>query len=86
MIRFLVRKIAVVLGLAVLAWPKTALACAACYGQSDSAMAKGLNWGILVLGVVAASVLGAITSFFVYIARRSSAASRPPAQPENNSN
>lgn len=51
----------------------TALACAACYGKSDSAMAKGMNAGILaLLGVIGAVLCGAAT-FFVYLARRSSA-------------
>src|SRR2546426_9364216 len=33
------------LGLACL-WPDSLWACAACYGQSDSPMAQGMNWGI----------------------------------------
>ena len=44
-----------------------ALACAACYGQSDSPMAVGMNWGIFSLLGVIACVLGGITSFFVYL-------------------
>ena len=47
-----------------------ALACAACYGQSDSAMAQGMNWGIMVLLGVIGGVLGAIAGFFVYLARK----------------
>ena len=28
------------------------MACATCYGQSDSKLAEGMNWGILTLMVV----------------------------------
>ena len=37
----------------VLLAPKSVLACAACFGESDSPLAKGMNWGIL-------SVMGSI--------------------------
>jgi hypothetical protein len=49
------------------------LACAACYGQSDSPMAKGLNWGILSLIAVVVPVLGGIVAFFIYAAKRAAA-------------
>jgi hypothetical protein len=49
------------------------LACAACFGQSDSAMAQGMNWGILSLLGIIALVLGGVASFFVYLAKRTSA-------------
>jgi hypothetical protein len=45
-------------------------ACAACYGQSDSPMAEGMNWGILALLVVVGTVLSGITGFFVFIAKK----------------
>lgn len=45
-------------------------ACAACYGKSDSAMAQGMNWGIMVLLGVIVMVLTGITTFFVYIAKK----------------
>jgi threonine/homoserine/homoserine lactone efflux protein len=51
--------------------PETLLACAACYGQSDSAMAKGMNWGIFSLLAVVACVLATIAVFFVHVGRRS---------------
>ena len=53
--------------------PASLLACAACYGQSDSPMAAGMNWGILSLLAVVAVVLGGVAAFFVYLARRSAA-------------
>jgi hypothetical protein len=62
---------ALVLGLAVALQPGAVLACAACYGQSDSPMAQGMNWGIFSLLAVVVTVLGGIAGFFVYLARRS---------------
>lgn len=66
------KKIIVLLALAALAPAKT-FACAACYGKSDSAMAVGMNWGILTLGVFIATVLGAFGTFLVYAIRKSEA-------------
>ena len=54
--------------------PGPVLACAACFGKSDSSLAKGMNWGIASLLVVVIGVLGAIASFFIYIARKSAMA------------
>ena len=45
-------------------------ACAACFGQSDSGMARGMNMGIFALLLVITSVLCGIAGFFVYVARR----------------
>jgi len=60
--------------------PHSLLACAACFGQSDSALAKGMNMGIFSLLAVVVVVLGGIASFFIYLARKSSAAAvQPPA-------
>ena len=47
-------------------------ACTACFGQSDSSMAKGMNMGIMVLLMVIISVLFGVASFFVYVMKRSS--------------
>jgi hypothetical protein len=55
-------------------------ACAACTGQSDSPMAKGMNWGIMSLLVVIAMVLGGVASFFVFLAKKSAAVSAAAAQ------
>ena len=46
-------------------------ACSVCYGDPDSAMSKGLGWGIAVLLGVVVMVLGGIATFFVYIAKKS---------------
>jgi len=48
----------------------TLLACAACYGKSDSALASGMNWGIFTLMGVLLTVLACITLFFVHIVRK----------------
>ncbi len=45
-------------------------ACATCFGKTDSKLAEGMNWGILTLLVIIMSVLGAISAFFIFIARR----------------
>jgi len=57
--------------LALALCPQSVWACAACAGQSDSPMAKGMNWGIMSLLAVVVCVLGGITTFFVYIGKRS---------------
>ncbi|MGD0614088.1 MAG: hypothetical protein ABSA69_01445 [Verrucomicrobiota bacterium] len=54
--------------------PNPLWACAACYGQSDSPMAKGMNWGIFSLLGVVVFVLGGVASFFVYLGKKSAAA------------
>ena len=50
--------------------PQPLLACAACYGQSDSPMSAGMNWGILSLLGMIVFVLGGVAGFFVFLARR----------------
>jgi len=47
-------------------------ACAACFGQSDSRMAQGMNMGIFALLLVITCVLGGVAGFFVFLARRGS--------------
>jgi hypothetical protein len=54
-------------------------ACATCFGQSDSDMAQGMNWGIFTLLGVIVTVLAAIASFFVYIIRKEAAAAEAAA-------
>ena len=55
--------------------PSSALACAACFGRSDSKMAEGMNMGILSLLVVITTVLFGMACFFVFLAKRATAAS-----------
>jgi hypothetical protein len=56
--------------------PNSARACAACFGQSDSAMAHGMNAGIVALLVVIGTVLAGAASFFVFLARRAAMTGR----------
>jgi hypothetical protein len=56
-------------------WPQTAKACAVCYGKSDSALAQGMNMGILSLLVVVVLMWAGFASFFIYLARKSAATS-----------
>lgn len=58
-----------------------ALACTACFGKSDSNMAKGMNMGIFALLLVITSVLCGVAGFFVYLARRSSQLNEGPVHP-----
>lgn len=62
-----------------LAAPQPALACAACSGRSDDAVAQGLNAAILTLLAVLLAVLGAFLSSLIYLICR--ARSHAPALP-----
>jgi uncharacterized membrane protein HdeD (DUF308 family) len=62
------------------ALPQPALACAACFGRSDSRLAEGMNWGILSLMGVVVFVLGGFAAFFVYLARRAAATAEGSAE------
>ena len=53
----------------------SAFACAVCGGASDSNLAQGMNWGIFSLLVVVVAVLGGISTFFIFLARRAAAVS-----------
>jgi len=73
--------------------PASLFACAACYGASDSPMAKGMNWGILSLLGVVVMVLGSLASFFVFLGKKAASAaneqpgadSTPKTEPTLNS-
>ncbi len=59
------------------------LACAACYGKSDSPLAAGMNAGIFSLLAVVGLVLGGFAAFGIYLVKRAAsvAAARAAAQP-----
>ena len=57
--------------------PSPLFACATCFGQSDSPMAQGMNWGIFTLLGVIVAVLGTIAGFFIYLIRKAAAAHSP---------
>ena len=78
-----VKKTFFLAALLMLAASHSAFACATCYGASDSPLAQGMNWGIMVLLGFIGAVLVAVTSFFIYIVRRASAMEALVAQ--NNS-
>jgi heme/copper-type cytochrome/quinol oxidase subunit 2 len=60
-----------IFGLALaLASAPSALGCSACFGQSDSAMARSLNASIFTLMGIIGTVLVGAASFFVFLARR----------------
>ena len=66
------RKVGLLLAVGLLLVPTMSQACTACYGQSDSPMAQGMNWGIMSLLAVIGCVLAGIASFFVYVGWKSS--------------
>ena len=49
------------------------VACSTCFGQSNDDLARGMNAGIFSLLAVVAVVLSGFATFFVYLAKRSSA-------------
>jgi len=65
------RVVAAAIMLLLAGLPSRALACATCYGASDSPLAQGMNWGIVTLLAFVGLVLGCITMFFVHVGRRS---------------
>jgi hypothetical protein len=67
------------LALLVALAPRSAPACAVCFGQTDSKLAVGMNMGILALLLVIGSVLAVFVSFFIYLARRSARLASPAA-------
>ena len=74
---------AVVIAVLALASGPCALACSACFGKSDSTMARSLNASIFTLMGFIGTVLIGAASFFVFLARR--AAANAPAAPATNS-
>jgi hypothetical protein len=63
----------IILALAVLS-PARLFACAACYANGaniNDPMVDGMNWAILTLGVVVATVLATFLTYFIYIMRKS---------------
>ena len=69
--------------LTLLVQPAPLWACAACYGASDSPMAKGMNWGIFTLLGVVGCVLSTFATFIVFLAKKSAAAADPTARPSS---
>ena len=79
-----IRSNALLVPLVLAAASQSALACATCFGKSDSDLAKAMNWGILSLLAVVVVVLSGFAAFFVYLARRAAmvaAAEAPVPEP-----
>jgi hypothetical protein len=56
-------------------------ACATCFGASDSPLAQGMNWGILVLLGFIGTVLTGVVAFFVHVGRNSAKMLPPGSKP-----
>lgn len=54
----------------VFASPRPILACAACSGRSDDAVAQGLNAAVFTMLLVLLAVMGSLVSFLAYLIRR----------------
>ncbi len=50
--------------------PRAALACPVCFGQNDSPLAAGINWGIFAMLAVTGGVLVCFATFFIHPMRR----------------
>ena len=77
-----VGKIVFLICLAVAA-SSPAMACATCYGASDSPLAKGMNWGIMVLLGFIGCVMMGIVAFFIHVGRNSGKMSIPGPNSNN---
>jgi hypothetical protein len=69
-----------VIALLALLEPRSASACAACFGKSDSALAQGMNMGIFSLLAVVVFVLGGFVALIIHLARRGAAYAAQQAQ------
>lgn len=69
----IIKKLSLLAVLFALVATQSASACATCYGASDSPLAQGMNWGIMVLLGFISFVLLGVSAFFIYIVRRANA-------------
>jgi hypothetical protein len=60
--------------------PESLLACATCFGKTDSPLAEGMNMGIFSLLGVVLFVLSGFAAFIIFIARRGAAYAAQSAQ------
>jgi hypothetical protein len=54
----------------LVAAPRVAFACPVCFGENDSPLAAGINYGILAMLGVIGVLWVAFGSFFIYLRRR----------------
>ena len=74
--------VGVVVASVLLLVPRAAFACPVCFGQNDSPLALGINYGILAMLGVIGVLWVAFGSFFIYLRRRARLAETgalPPA-------
>jgi hypothetical protein len=69
--------VSILFGTALAISAPSAMACATCFGVSDSPMAKGMNWGIFSLLIVIVTMLASIAGFFIFLAKKSAATQLP---------
>ena len=50
--------------------PRAAFACPVCFGENDSPLALGINYGILAMLGIIGGLWVAFGSFFIYLRRR----------------
>ena len=62
--------VGVVVASVLLLIPRAAFACPVCFGQNDSPLALGINYGILAMLGFVVSLWVAFGSFFIYLRRR----------------
>lgn len=70
---------ALLLGAVLTLLPRSGLACAVCFGATDSPLGRGLHWGVFALLVVVLFVLSAFAAFAVYLVRRAALVARDEA-------
>jgi hypothetical protein len=72
----------VLVAFVLVAAPRVALACPVCFGENDSPLALGINYGILAMLGLIGGLWVAFGSFFIYLRRRAHLAETgalPPA-------
>jgi len=69
-----------VIALVLVALSPSAQACAACFGQNDGPLAKGMNAGIFTLLGVVGLVLAGFFVLMIYLVRRASVYSESMGQ------
>jgi hypothetical protein len=62
--------VGVVVASVLLLVPRAAFACPVCFGQNDSPLALGINYGIVAMLGFVVSLWVAFGSFFIYLRRR----------------
>lgn len=65
-----VRSVGVLVAVLVFVAPRVALACPVCFGENDSPLALGINYGIFAMLVIIGGLWVAFGSFFIYLRRR----------------